>query len=212
MIIWRYGKCGNCSIVASTKYFYENNFVTFYQSYGKQQRNTLSHTSVLKLTYRWPISLTPPLIILTPAVKYFRLVACSMFYLLIGVWCRAPASARLRAVVSRLYRGQAPGQEPASTSIWKDTGQCRAQSRTEDRRRFSLLLFHSWCWAGGAERVQPQSIVPFYTPHYLLARHRAEVATMDNMTEQSRPRHYHRHTTDHRVTAPNPPPVSQPQN
>ena len=90
VIIWRYGKCGNCSIVASTKYFYENNFVTFYQSYGKQQRNTLSHTSVLKLTYRWPISLTPPLIILTPAVKYFRLVACSMFYLLIGVWCRGP--------------------------------------------------------------------------------------------------------------------------
>ena len=127
VIIWRYGKCGNCSIDASTKYFYENNFVTFYQSYGKQQRNTLSHTSVLKLTYRWPISLAPPLIILTPAVKYFRLVACSMFYLLIGVWCRAPASAPLRAVVSRLYRGQAPGQEPASTSIWKDTGQCRAQ-------------------------------------------------------------------------------------
>ena len=90
VIIWRYGKCGNCSIDASTKYFYENNFVTFYQSYGKQQRNTLSHTSVLKLTYRWPISLTPPLIILTPAVKYFRLVACSMFYLLIGVWCRGP--------------------------------------------------------------------------------------------------------------------------
>ena len=190
VIIWRYGKCGNCSIVASTKYFYENNFVTFYQSYGKQQRNTLSHTSVLKLTYRWPISLTPPLIILTPAVKYFRLVACSMFYLLIGVWCRAPASAPLRAVVSRLYRGQAPGQEPASTSIWKDTGQCRAQSRTQ-RTGGGFLSSPIHGLAGlVVERVQPQSIVPFYTPHYLLARHRAEVATMDNMTEQSRPRHY----------------------
>ena len=186
VIIWRYGKCGNCSIDASTKYFYKNNSVTFYQSYGKQQRITLSHTSVLKLTYRWHISLAPPLIILTPAVKYFRLVACSMFYLLIGVWCRA--SAPLRAVVSRLYRGQAPGQEPASTSIWKDTGQCRTQSRTEDtedRRRFSLHLSHSWFgWAGGAERVQPQSIVPFYTPHYCWRD------TELNMTEQSRPRHY----------------------
>ena len=198
VIIWRYGKCGNCSIDASTKYFYENNFVTFYQSYGKQQRNTLSHTSVLKLTYRWPISLAPPLIILTPAVKYFRLVACSMFYLLIGVWCRPLPP--LRAVVSRLYRGQAPGQEPASTSIWKDTGQCRAQSRTEDtedRRRFSLLLFHSWFgWAGGAERVQPQSIVPFYTPHYLLARHRAE----HDRAEQTSP--LSRYSTDHGMTAP----------
>ena len=86
------------------------------------------------------------------------------------------------------------------------------RDRTEDRRRFSLLSPIHGLAGLVVERVQPQSIVPFYTPHYLLARHRAEVATMDNMTEQSRPRHYHRHTTDHRMTAPNPPPVSQPQN
>ena len=202
VIIWRYGKCGNCSIDASTKYFYKNNFVTFYQSYGKQQRNTLSHTSVLKLTYRWPISLTPPLIILTPAVKYFRLVACSMFYLLIGVWCRGPclcsAPCRGLQTVARPGTGAGAGLNLDMEGHWSMQG----TEDTEDRRRFSLLS-HSWFgWAGGAERVQPQSIVPFYTPHYLLARHRAEVATMDNMTEQSRPRHYHRHTTDHRMTAP----------
>ena len=124
VIIWRYGKCGNCSIDASTKYFYENNFVTFYQSYGKQQRNTLSHTSVLKLTYRWPISLAPPLIILTPAVKYFRLVACSMFYLLIGVWCRAPASAPSRGLqtVSRPGTGAGAGLNLDMEGHWSMQG------------------------------------------------------------------------------------------
>ena len=156
VIIWRYGKCGNCSIDASTKYFYKNNFVTFYQSYGKQQRNTLSHTSVLKLTYRWPISLAPPLIILTPAVKYFRLVACSMFYLLIGVWCRPLPP--LRAVVSRLYRGQAPGQEPASTSIWKDTGQCRAQSRTQDTEEVFYPPLPFMAWLGWWSRACPAPV------------------------------------------------------
>ena len=152
MIIWRYGKCGNCSIVASTKYFYENNFVTFYQSYGKQQRNTLSHTSVLKLTYRWPISLTPPLIILTPAVKYFRLVACSMFYLLIGVWCRGPclcsAPRRGLQTVSRPGTGAGAGLNLDMEGHWSMQG--TEQDRGQEEVFSPPLPFMVLGWWSGA--------------------------------------------------------------
>ena len=198
VIIWRYGKCGNCSIDASTKYFYENNFVTFYQSYGKQQRNTLSHTSVLKLTYRWPISLAPPLIILTPAVKYFRLVACSMFYLLIGVWCRAPASAPCRGLqtVSRPGTRAGAGLNLDMEGHWSMQGAEQDTGHGGEEEVFSPPL-PFMAWLGWWSRACPAPVhcTVLHTA-LLLARHRAE----HDRAEQTSP--LSRYSTDHGMTAP----------